>query len=56
MPFVSRTERIPVIEDSFMFCHAKDCVYPLGPVTWVKDGVQIFSPLNGGYLVGYFGN
>lgn len=56
MPFVSRTERIPVIEDSLMFCHVKDCVYPLGPVIWVKDGVQIFSHLNGGYLVGYFGN
>lgn len=56
MPFVRGTERIPIIGDSLMLCHAKDCAYPLGPVIWVKDGVQIFSHLNGGYLVGYFGN
>lgn len=31
-----------------LFCCAKDCLYPLGPVVWIKDAVQTFCPMNGG--------
>ena len=33
-----------------VFCHAKGCFYPLRPVVWTNEGIQMFSHTNGEYI------
>lgn len=41
----------PVREENMMlFYYTKNCFYPLGPVVWTKQSVQISSHMDGGYF------
>lgn len=37
-------------ENMMLFCYAKNCFYPLGPVVWTKESIQISSHMHGGYF------